>query len=99
MRQEGIALEESESEWEPAAGQSLVSLLETPPATALARGSEAAARRGLLWLLDEEALRPRPSDSAFLERALDMYNTRGQSVLDNGSQRWRNGRAVDMQCH
>ena len=36
-----------------------------------------ADRRGLLWLLDEEAIFPGATDESFVERLLLQYNQRG----------------------
>lgn len=38
-------------------------------------------RRGLLWLLDEEAIFPGASDQSFLERLYAHYGDRGITVL------------------
>jgi len=40
-----------------------------------------ADRRGLLWLLDEEAIFPGATDESFVERLLLQYNQRGSQVL------------------
>jgi hypothetical protein len=39
-----------------------------------------ADRRGLLWLLDEEAIYPGATDESFVERLLLQYNQRGSQV-------------------
>ena len=61
----------------------LVSTLDRPPASRLARSSQTelrgAERRGLLWLLDEEALQPAPSDAGFLNTVMEMYSSRGEA--------------------
>ena len=57
-----------------------VQTLDRAPPSRLTRSSQelrGAERRGLLWLLDEEALQPAPSDQGFLRSALDMYSSRG----------------------
>jgi Myosin heavy chain len=42
-----------------------------------------ADRRGLLWLLDEEAVYPAASDEGFLERLFAHYGDRGMSAVDS----------------
>jgi myosin heavy subunit len=39
-----------------------------------------ADRRGLLWILDEEAIYPGATDESFVERLLAQYNQRGSQV-------------------
>ncbi len=39
-----------------------------------------ADRRGLLWLLDEEAIFPGATDESFVERLLLQYSQRGSQV-------------------
>ena len=40
-----------------------------------------AERRGLLWLLDEEAIFPGATDESFVERLMLQYNQRGSEDL------------------
>ena len=72
----------SELEGDVSTPAPLVQALDRAPAARLVRASQpelrAADRRGLLWLLDEEALQPAPSDRGFLQSALDMYSSRGE---------------------
>ncbi|XP_037068511.1 unconventional myosin-XVIIIa-like, partial [Pollicipes pollicipes] len=87
--QENIALNMSELEGDVSAPAPLVATLDRAPAARLVRSSQTelrgAERSGLLWLLDEEALQPAPSDAAFLEKTLAMYDSRAdQQVLVKG---------------
>ncbi|XP_043225298.1 unconventional myosin-XVIIIa-like isoform X2 [Amphibalanus amphitrite] len=87
--QENIALNMSELEGDVSTPAPLVHTLDRSPATRLVRSSQTELRngdrRGLLWLLDEEALQPTPSDAGFLQNALDMYSSRAdQQVLTRG---------------
>ena len=83
--QENIALNMSELEGDVSTPAPLVQTLDRSPATRLVRSSQTelrnGERRGLLWLLDEEALQPTPSDAGFLQNALDMYSSRGEKYL------------------
>lgn len=63
----------------------LISMIDRPPAAAsmmrssqtdLRRGAE-MDKRGLLWLLEEEASQLGSSDSSFIERMFSHYNDRG----------------------
>ncbi|CAB4059742.1 MYO18 [Lepeophtheirus salmonis] len=58
--------------------ESMVSLLDKQPGTRSSQTDlSSTERRGLLWLLDEEALFPGASDETFVERLLLQYNQRG----------------------
>lgn len=62
----------------------LVSLLDRTSQNSMVRTSQTdlreADRRGLLWLLDEEAVYPSASDEGFLERLFAHYGDRGMSA-------------------
>lgn len=59
----------------------LISLLDKPSSNSVVRTSQLdlreADRRGLLWLLDEEAIFPGASDQSFLQRLFAHYGDRG----------------------
>lgn len=65
----------------------LVSLLDRTSQNSMVRTSQTdlreADRRGLLWLLDEEAVYPSASDEGFLERLFAHYGDRGMSAVDS----------------
>ncbi|XP_040579720.1 unconventional myosin-XVIIIa isoform X2 [Lepeophtheirus salmonis] len=62
--------------------ESMVSLLDKQPGTRSSQTDlSSTERRGLLWLLDEEALFPGASDETFVERLLLQYNQRGSDEL------------------
>ncbi|XP_050353140.1 unconventional myosin-XVIIIa isoform X2 [Nymphalis io] len=78
--QEGITLDDgSEEDWlsETVNPGPMVDLLDKSPQNTIVRSSQAdlrdCDRRGLLWLLDEEAMYPGSSDDTFLERVLAHY--------------------------
>ncbi|KDR16277.1 Myosin-XVIIIa, partial [Zootermopsis nevadensis] len=63
----------------------LVSLLDRTSQNSMVRTSQTdlreADRRGLLWLLDEEAVYPSASDEGFLERLFTHYGDRDHQLL------------------
>ncbi|XP_069699015.1 unconventional myosin-XVIIIa isoform X4 [Periplaneta americana] len=63
----------------------LVSLLDRTSQNSMVRTSQTdlreADRRGLLWLLDEEAVYPAASDEGFLERLFAHYGDRDHQLL------------------
>lgn len=65
----------------------LVSLLDRTSQNSMVRTSQTdlreADRRGLLWLLDEEAVYPSASDEGFLERLFAHYGDRGMSGVNS----------------
>ena len=87
--QENISLNMSELEGDLSTPAPLVSTLDRPPASRLVRASQTelrgAERRGLLWLLDGEALQPTPSDAGFLKTVMEMYNSRGEPGWRGGT--------------
>ncbi|XP_059090834.1 unconventional myosin-XVIIIa-like isoform X2 [Tigriopus californicus] len=64
----------------------LVALIDKQAGTRVSQSNLASAdRRGLLWLLDEEALFPGATDESFVERLLLQYNQRGcEDLLKKG---------------
>ncbi|KAF7266682.1 hypothetical protein GWI33_020014 [Rhynchophorus ferrugineus] len=65
--------------------QPLVNLLDKTAQNSVIRTSQTdlheADRRGLLWLLDEEAIYPGGSDDSFLERLFNHYGERDHQLL------------------
>lgn len=60
----------------------LVSLIDKQAGVRASQSDLASAeRRGLLWLLDEEAIFPGASDESFVERLLLQFNQRGNEDL------------------
>ncbi|XP_049839803.1 unconventional myosin-XVIIIa isoform X1 [Schistocerca gregaria] len=75
-----------EDEGESGSPAPMVSLLDRASQSAMVRSSQtdlrnAGDRRGLLWLLDEEAVFPAASDEGFLERLLAHYGDREHQLL------------------
>jgi myosin-18 len=60
----------------------LIALIDKPATNSVVRTSQQdlreADRRGLLWLLDEEAIFPGATDQSFLERLFAHYAERGE---------------------
>ena len=60
----------------------LIALIDKPATNSVVRTSQQdlreADRRGLLWLLDEEAIFPGATDQSFLERLFAHYAQRGK---------------------
>ncbi|XP_067015742.2 unconventional myosin-XVIIIa isoform X2 [Anabrus simplex] len=73
------------SESESCSPGPLVSLMDRTSQNAMVRTSQtdlrSADRRGLLWLLDEEAVYPGASDEGFLERLFAHYGDRDHQLL------------------
>lgn len=63
----------------------LVNLMDKAPQNSMLRTSQTdlheSDRRGLLWLLDEEAIYPGSTDDSFLERLLTHYGDRDNQLL------------------
>lgn len=85
--QENIDCDMGEEDAEgPEGAGPLVGMIDRPPAAAammrssqtdLRRGAE-AERRGLLWLLEEEANQLGASDASFIDRLFSNYSDRGE---------------------
>lgn len=79
--QEHIECNLEDHEGEICSPAPMVSLLDRASQNTMVRTSQtdlrAIDRRGLLWLLDEEAVFPNASDEGFLERLLTHYGDRG----------------------
>lgn len=63
----------------------LIALIDKASSNCVVRTSQVdlreSDRRGLLWLLDEEAIFPGATDQSFLERLYAHYGDRGDLIL------------------
>ncbi|CAG5131741.1 unnamed protein product, partial [Candidula unifasciata] len=76
----------------PSSPSSLINLLDKPPQQGLMRSSAAdlktVEKKGLLWILDEEAMFPGATEDSFMERLLQQHcehPVRKDSLLRKGS--------------
>ncbi|XP_064613479.1 LOW QUALITY PROTEIN: unconventional myosin-XVIIIa-like [Liolophura sinensis] len=84
---------ECDFEFVTSSPQAMVSLIDKHPAQTLVRGtggdhSKDIEKKGLLWLLDEEAIFPGASDDSFMERLFTHHGeqkARKDSLLRKGS--------------
>ncbi|GLG96316.1 Myosin heavy chain, non-muscle [Gryllus bimaculatus] len=83
--QEHIDVNLDEGEGEGCSPQRLVAMMDRAAQSAVVRSSQTdlrqSDRRGLLWLLDEEAVQPAASDEGFLERLFAHYGDREHQLL------------------